>query len=44
VTDYLARYSRILDPLIQAGYVLPTDRAGILSYVQNLYDSAPTGM
>ncbi|HEX3591283.1 MAG TPA: alpha/beta hydrolase domain-containing protein [Pseudonocardiaceae bacterium] len=44
VSHYLAQYSRILDRQIGAGYVLPADRAGILSYVQGLYESAPTGM
>lgn len=44
VTNYLAQYGDILDRLIQAGYVLPTDRAGVLRYVQGLYESAPTGM
>lgn len=42
VINYLAAYSRILDRMIFAGYILPGDRAGILSYVQGLYESAPT--
>jgi hypothetical protein len=42
VSHYLDRYSGILNHLIADGYLLPADRAGILGYVQGLYETAPT--
>jgi hypothetical protein len=42
VDRYASAYGKILDGLIARGYVLRTDRAGVLDYVRGLYSSAPT--
>jgi hypothetical protein len=44
VDQYVAAYDRLLSPMIARGYVLPSDRAGILAYVRGVYDSAPAGV
>jgi hypothetical protein len=43
VEQYVAAYAPLLDRLIARGYVLPTDRAGILAFVRTRFLAAPAG-
>lgn len=42
VRRYVAEYARVLDGVIARGYVLGSDRTGMLEYVRDLYTTAPS--
>jgi hypothetical protein len=43
VDRYLTAYAQLLDRLIARGQVLASDRAGVLDFVRDRYQSAPAG-